>query len=73
VLVEVADDGVAGADASRGSGIRGLADRVEAVDGRLEVDSLPGAGTRVSAEFPLQDTARGDIAAAYDSAHLLAD
>jgi signal transduction histidine kinase len=53
VLVEVADDGVGGADASRGSGIRGLADRVEALDGRLDVDSPPGAGTRVSAAIPL--------------------
>jgi signal transduction histidine kinase len=53
VLVEVSDDGVGGADASRGSGIRGLADRVEALDGRLDVDSPPGAGTRVSAAIPL--------------------
>jgi signal transduction histidine kinase len=53
LLVEVADDGVGGADASRGSGIRGLADRVEALDGRLDVDSPPGAGTRVSAAIPL--------------------
>ena len=53
LLVEVADDGVGGADASRGSGIRGLADRVEALDGRLDVDSPPGAGTRVSATIPL--------------------
>ena len=53
VLVEVADDGVGGADASRGSGIRGLADRVEALDGRLDVDSPPGAGTRLSAAIPL--------------------
>ena len=53
LLVEVADDGVGGADASRGSGIRGLADRVEALDGRLDVHSPPGAGTRVSAAIPL--------------------
>ena len=53
LLVEVADDGVGGADASRGSGIRGLADRVEALDGRLGVHSPPGAGTRVSASIPL--------------------
>jgi len=53
VLVEVADDGVGGADASRGSGITGLADRVEALDGRLDIDSPPGAGTRVSATIPL--------------------
>ena len=51
-LVEVADDGVGGADPSRGSGLRGLADRVEALDGRLEVQSPPGAGTTVRAEIP---------------------
>ena len=50
--VEVVDDGVGGADASRGSGLRGLADRVEALDGRLGVESPPGAGTRVWAELP---------------------
>jgi len=52
-VVEVADDGVGGADPSRGSGLRGLADRVEALQGRLEVDSRPGEGTRVRAEIPV--------------------
>jgi PAS domain S-box-containing protein len=51
-LVEIADDGVGGADPSRGSGLRGLVDRVEALDGRLVVDSEPGAGTRIRAEIP---------------------
>jgi signal transduction histidine kinase len=51
--VEVADDGVGAADPSRGSGLRGLADRVEALDGRLGVDSPPAAGTCVWAEIPL--------------------
>jgi signal transduction histidine kinase len=51
--VEVVDDGIGGADASRGSGLRGLADRVEALDGRLGVESPAGAGTRVWAEIPL--------------------
>jgi signal transduction histidine kinase len=51
--VEVVDDGVGGADTSRGSGLRGLADRVEALDGRLGVESPPAAGTRVWAEIPL--------------------
>jgi signal transduction histidine kinase len=50
--VEVADDGVGGADDSRGTGLRGLADRVEALDGRLRVTSPPGQGTVVSAELP---------------------
>jgi signal transduction histidine kinase len=51
--VEVVDDGVGGADASCGSGLRGLADRVEAVDGRLHVVSPPAEGTRVWADLPL--------------------
>jgi signal transduction histidine kinase len=50
--IEIADDGVGGADASSGSGLRGLADRVEALDGRLSVVSPPGAGTIVAAELP---------------------
>ena len=52
LLVEITDDGVGGADATRGSGLRGLADRVEALDGRLQVDSPLGAGTVVRAELP---------------------
>ncbi len=51
-IVEVADDGVGGADPSRGTGLRGLADRVEALDGLLEVESAPGVGTRIRAEIP---------------------
>ncbi len=50
--IEIADDGVGGADDSRGSGLRGLADRVEALDGRLYVSSRPGAGTTITAELP---------------------
>jgi len=45
--VEVADDGVGGANASRGSGLRGLADRIEALDGRLRIESPPGRGTKL--------------------------
>ena len=45
-LVEVADDGVGGADPLRGSGLRGLADRVASLSGKLDIDSPPGAGTR---------------------------
>ena len=52
-VVEVADDGVGGADPARGSGLRGLADRVEALDGRLDVESPPGGGTTVRAEIPI--------------------
>ncbi len=51
-VVEVEDDGVGGADPTRGSGLRGLADRVEALAGRLAVDSEPGRGTRIRAEIP---------------------
>jgi signal transduction histidine kinase len=49
--VEVRDDGSGGASAG-GSGLRGLADRIEALGGQLVVESPPGAGTRVSAEIP---------------------
>jgi signal transduction histidine kinase len=50
--VAVTDDGVGGADASRGSGLRGLEDRVAAVRGSFHVENLPGGGTRVLAEIP---------------------
>jgi signal transduction histidine kinase len=53
VDVEVVDDGVGGADVKDGSGLRGLADRVEALSGRLVVESRKGRGTTVRAEIPL--------------------
>ena len=53
VEIEVRDDGVGGADAGAGSGLRGLADRVGALDGTLALDSPPGAGTRLRARIPL--------------------
>jgi signal transduction histidine kinase len=52
VVVEIVDDGVGGADPERGSGLRGLADRVEALGGGLRVWTPPGEGTRVRAEIP---------------------
>jgi signal transduction histidine kinase len=52
LIVEVADDGVGGAGPGKGSGLRGLADRVEALGGRLSVTSSPGRGTTLRAEFP---------------------
>jgi signal transduction histidine kinase len=52
VIVEVADDGIGGAQLDRGSGLRGLSDRVAALDGRLELDSPPGGGTRLRVEIP---------------------
>ena len=54
VRVAVADDGVGGADATDGSGIRGLADRVAALEGALHIDSPPGEGTRIVAVIPLE-------------------
>ena len=53
LLVEIADDGIGGADPARGTGLRGLADRIEALGGRLSVESLPPSGTRLLAEIPI--------------------
>jgi signal transduction histidine kinase len=54
VTVEVTDDGVGGADFDGGSGLRGLEDRVAALDGTLELDSPPGRGTRLRAQIPVR-------------------
>jgi signal transduction histidine kinase len=54
VSVEVTDDGMGGASAEKGTGLRGLADRVEAVGGRLQVWSPTGGGTRLRAELPCE-------------------
>jgi signal transduction histidine kinase len=53
VTVEVTDDGVGGADATGGSGLRGLADRIAALDGTLRLESPAGHGTRLHAEIPV--------------------
>jgi PAS domain S-box-containing protein len=53
VVVEVADDGVGGVDPAAGSGLRGLADRVEALEGVLDVASARGHGTRIRATIPV--------------------
>ncbi|HEX6674149.1 MAG TPA: ATP-binding protein [Actinomycetes bacterium] len=58
VRVEIADNGVGGADPERGSGLRGLADRVETFGGTLRVESVPGRGTCLAAEIPLGGQAR---------------
>jgi signal transduction histidine kinase len=52
LTVEVADDGIGGAGPGRGSGLRGLADRVEALGGTLTISSPPGRGTTLRAEVP---------------------
>jgi signal transduction histidine kinase len=51
-VVHVKDNGVGGADATHGSGLRGLADRIQALDGRFEVESPIGGGTHIHAEIP---------------------
>ena len=55
VEVQISDDGVGGADPSRGSGLRGLADRVDALKGNVNVFSPPDAGTVITAEFAASD------------------
>jgi signal transduction histidine kinase len=52
LTIEVADDGCGGADLKGGSGLRGLADRVDVLGGRLRVETRSGAGTRLTAELP---------------------
>jgi PAS domain S-box-containing protein len=54
--LEIADDGIGGASATDGSGLRGLADRVHALDGHFHVESSPGTGTRIRVQLPLQPT-----------------
>jgi signal transduction histidine kinase len=51
--IEIADDGTGGADPGNGTGLRGLADRLALLGGKLEIESPPGCGTRVSAEIPV--------------------
>jgi signal transduction histidine kinase len=53
LTLEVRDDGVGGADIDSGTGLRGLADRLEAVEGELEIESAPGGGTTLRASMPL--------------------
>jgi signal transduction histidine kinase len=55
VTVEVRDDGIGGTDAELGSGLRGLADRVNAIGGELEIESPVGQGTTVRARFELAE------------------
>jgi signal transduction histidine kinase len=59
VRVSISDDGVGGADPTRGSGLAGLKDRVEAIGGTLTVQSRPGQGTRLIAEVPVNADREG--------------
>ena len=52
VILRISDNGTGGADPHRGTGLRGLADRVEALGGKLELDSRPGSGTLLTARIP---------------------
>ena len=52
--VAVQDDGVGGADPALGTGLRGLRDRVDALDGRLAIESEEGCGTTLTVELPLE-------------------
>jgi signal transduction histidine kinase len=52
--LEVRDDGVGGADLDAGTGLRGLRDRVDALDGRFDIDSPLGVGTTITVEMPLE-------------------
>jgi signal transduction histidine kinase len=63
VEVEVTDDGAGGADAGRGSGLGGLIDRVEALDGSVRIDSPLGGGTRLTAEIPIARPEPGSVEA----------
>jgi signal transduction histidine kinase len=54
VVASVRDDGIGGADPERGSGLRGLADRMEALGGKLELHSPPGQGTLVTESIPCE-------------------
>jgi signal transduction histidine kinase len=66
VILSVTDDGVGGADRTRGSGLRGLADRVAVVDGALDVASPAGRGTRLTCRIPLTRAARQPASAPVD-------
>jgi len=54
LLLSVRDDGIGGADPARGSGLTGLADRVEALGGSIHVRSTAGTGTHITVDLPLE-------------------
>jgi signal transduction histidine kinase len=59
--IQVDDDGIGGADPRSGSGLRGLADRLAALDGTIAIDSPTGRGTRISAQIPTIQPMRGPV------------
>lgn len=62
LVLEIADDGRGGATAASGSGLRGLADRIGALDGSIEIESRPDAGTRVHVEIPCRAAVPREVA-----------
>ena len=60
VTIEVRDDGIGGADRSRGTGLIGLGDRVDAVEGLLTLTSPPGVGTTLLVRLPVRSRQRSD-------------
>jgi signal transduction histidine kinase len=62
LLLSIRDDGVGGADASRGSGLTGLRDRVEALGGRLQIESPRGDGTRIEVQIPVRESIEPAVA-----------
>jgi signal transduction histidine kinase len=53
LLLSIRDDGVGGADPRRGSGLTGLRDRIEALGGRIKIESQTGSGTVIAVEIPI--------------------
>ena len=53
LLLSIRDDGVGGADSNRGSGLTGLRDRIEALGGRIRIESPPRSGTLLEVEIPI--------------------
>src|SRR4051812_18393757 len=60
LLLSIRDDGVGGADPNRGSGLTGLRDRIEALGGRIQIESPSGSGTLIEAKIPAAGPAEGD-------------
>ena len=69
LLLSIRDDGVGGADASRGSGLTGLRDRIEALGGKIRFESPPGSGTLVEGEIPIAGPAEPRRKPGEPSAH----